>query len=101
MSAETLFVFALIGVVATGLIAEEYDLAILNGRVLNPETKLDAIRNVGVKDGKIAVITEDAITGKENIDAKDHVVSPGFIDRHCPIVDSPLGLKVPRAVLRG
>lgn len=86
-------VFLFVGLLATGLIAQEYDLAILNGRVMDPETKLDAIRNVGVKDGNIAVITEDAITGKETIDAKDHVVSPGFIDGHCHIVDSPLGQK--------
>ncbi|MGI9517321.1 MAG: amidohydrolase family protein, partial [Pirellulaceae bacterium] len=66
---------------------------ILNGRVMDPETNLDAVRNVGVKDGKISVITEDAITGQQTIDAKDHVVAPGFIDGHCHIVDSPLGQK--------
>ena len=38
--------------------------------------------NVGVKDGKIAVITQDEIQGKETIDAKGHVVAPGFIDVH-------------------
>ena len=86
-------VFLFVGFLATGLIAQEYDLAILNGRVMDPESKLDAKRNVGVKDGKIAVITEDPITGKETIDAKDHVVSPGFIDGHCHVVDSPLGQK--------
>ena len=38
--------------------AQDYDLVILNGRVMDPETKLDAVRNVGVKDGRIAVITK-------------------------------------------
>ena len=61
---------------------QEFDVVILNGRVMDPETKFDGVRNVGIKDGRIALITEEAITGKETIDAKDHVVSPGFIDNH-------------------
>jgi N-acyl-D-glutamate deacylase len=62
--------------------AEDYDLVILNGRVMDPETKYDAVANVGVQDGKVAVITGDAITGRETIDATGHVVAPGFIDIH-------------------
>ncbi|MGB6222082.1 MAG: hypothetical protein WBG04_13715, partial [Haloferula sp.] len=62
--------------------AQDYDVAILNGRVMDPETNFDGVRNVGVKDGKIVAITEDAITGKETIDAKGHVVAPGFIEGH-------------------
>jgi N-acyl-D-aspartate/D-glutamate deacylase len=62
--------------------AADYDLVILNGRVMDPETGLDAVRNVGVKDGKIATITAAAIQGRQTIDARDHVVAPGFIDVH-------------------
>ena len=62
--------------------ATDYDLVINNGRVMDPETKFDQVANVGVKDGKIAVITKDKITGKETIDAKGLVVAPGFIDGH-------------------
>ncbi len=48
----------------------DYDLVILNGRVMDPETKLDAVRNVGVRDGKIAAVTQKiAIKGTETIDA--------------------------------
>ncbi|WP_167608236.1 amidohydrolase family protein [Maribellus sediminis] len=61
---------------------QEFDVVILNGRVMDPETSFDAIRNVGVKDGKIALITEATIKGKEIIDATGHVVAPGFIDGH-------------------
>jgi hypothetical protein len=49
--------------------AETYDVVILNGRVMDPETSFDAIRNVGVKNGKIVTITKDAIKGNETIDA--------------------------------
>jgi len=62
--------------------AQDFDLVILNGRVMDPETMYDGVANVGVKDGKIAVVTNDEITGKETIDATGHVVAPGFIDLH-------------------
>lgn len=63
-------------------VAQDYDLVILNGRVMDPETRYDAIANVGIKDGTIVVITEDGITGQETIDATGQVVAPGFIDLH-------------------
>ena len=65
-------------------VAADYDLVIKNGRVMDPETMYDAVANVGVKDGRIAVITKDKITGKETIDATGHVVVPRFIDIHAP-----------------
>jgi N-acyl-D-glutamate deacylase len=49
---------------------------------MDPETAYDDIANVGIKDGTIAVITKDEISGKETIDATGHVVAPGFIDIH-------------------
>ena len=62
--------------------AADYDLVINNGRVMDPETNYDKVANVGIKDGKIAVITNKKISGKETIDAKGLVVAPGFIDGH-------------------
>ena len=73
--------------------AADYDVVINNGRVMDPETNFDGVRNVGVKDGKIVAITEDAIKGKETIDAKGHVVAPGFIDSHQHATD-PFSRKV-------
>ncbi|MEZ5199672.1 MAG: hypothetical protein R2764_25810, partial [Bacteroidales bacterium] len=61
---------------------QEFDVVILNGRVMDPETNFDGVRNVGIKDGKIALITEGEIKGKETIDAAGLVVAPGFIDGH-------------------
>ena len=61
---------------------QEFDLVILNGRVIDPETNFDGIRNVGVLDGRISLITEESIAGKETIDATGKIVAPGFIDTH-------------------
>jgi dihydroorotase-like cyclic amidohydrolase len=52
------------------------------GRVVDPETGLDAIRNVAISDGKIVAISSDALPGKETIDVGGLVVAPGFINLH-------------------
>ena len=77
----TAAIFAVICMVTMSF-AQDYDLAILNGRVMDPETMYDSVANVGIKNGRIAVITKDNITGAEKIDAKGLVVAPGFIDTH-------------------
>ncbi|MBY6185132.1 D-glutamate deacylase [Marinobacter hydrocarbonoclasticus] len=70
-----------------------YDLVILNGRVMDPETRLDAVRNVGIRQGRIAVITADPIEGKQTVDAPGLVVAPGFIDTEQHGL-GPWGIKV-------
>ena len=60
----------------------EYDLVILGARVVDPETMLDQVRNIGINGHEISVITSDAITGKEVVDATGLVAAPGFIDLH-------------------
>ncbi|GAG48472.1 unnamed protein product, partial [marine sediment metagenome] len=72
----------------------EYDMVITGGRVIDPETGLDAVRNVGIKGDKITTVTEDAIQGKETIDATGHVVCPGFIDMHHHNTGVPFGEKL-------
>ncbi len=68
--------------VAAPLHAQTYDLVITNGRVMDPETKYDAIANVGIRDDRIVTITKEKIAGREVIDATGLVVAPGFIDTH-------------------
>jgi N-acyl-D-aspartate/D-glutamate deacylase len=59
-----------------------YDLVISGGRVMDPESGLDAVRNVGIAAGKIAAISTDPLVGRERIEARGLVVAPGFIDLH-------------------
>jgi dihydroorotase len=59
-----------------------YDRVILGGHVIDPDSKLDAVRNIGLVDGRIAVITTETIRGRDTIDARGLVVAPGFIDLH-------------------
>ncbi len=61
---------------------EIYDIVIVNGRVIDPESGLDAVRNVGVSAGTIKAVTANRLSGRTMIDAKGLIVSPGFIDLH-------------------
>ncbi|MGI9325022.1 MAG: amidohydrolase family protein [Pseudomonadales bacterium] len=63
-------------------LANAADLAIHNGRVMDPETGLDAIRHISISDGKITEISRRKRKATRTIDAKGLVVAPGFIDLH-------------------
>lgn len=62
--------------------AQEYDIVISNGRVMDPETGLDAIRNVGIRGESVVAISMQPLNGTTEVDATGLVVSPGFIDLH-------------------
>ena len=59
-----------------------YDRVILGGQVMDPASGLDAVRSIGLQNGRIAAITTDALVGTDTIDARGLVVAPGFIDIH-------------------
>src|SRR5690242_16307051 len=63
-------------------LGENYDVVISNGRVMDPESGLDAVRNVGIRGGKVLAISANSLQGKTTMDAKGLVVAPGFIDLH-------------------
>src|SRR4051794_7298111 len=72
----------LILLASSAVLAQQYDLVIEGGRVLDPETGLDAARSIAVADGKIARISADKMHAKRVINAAGLVVAPGFIDLH-------------------
>ena len=67
---------------AVGAEATAYDLVLEGGRVIDPETGLDDVRNLGVAGGLIAAISKGPLTGRTVLDVTGLVVAPGFIDLH-------------------
>jgi N-acyl-D-aspartate/D-glutamate deacylase len=59
-----------------------YDVAILGGRVVDPASGTDAVRNIGIQNGRIVAISQEQLQGSESINASGLVVAPGFIDLH-------------------
>lgn len=66
--------------VAAAVSAQPYDLVIANGRVMDPETGLDAVRHVAIGGGRISAISEAPLDGVQVVDATGLIVAPGFID---------------------
>lgn len=79
---KLLFTLCLLLFANSTLTAQQFDLVLEGGHVMDPETGLDAIRNVGIRDGKIARISEKPLSGRRIIKAAGLVVAPGFIDLH-------------------
>lgn len=59
-----------------------YDLVIHDGRVIDPDSGLDAVRHVGVRGGRIVTVSTQRLSGHRSVDASGMVVAPGFIDLH-------------------
>lgn len=82
MRQRLIITLAVVLVACDALYADDYDLVISGGRVLDVETKLDGIRNIGIRAGKIVAVSENPLTGNVVLDAKGLVVTSGFIDFH-------------------
>ena len=87
---RVLFLLAVCFGIASVNAAPQYELAINGGRVIDPETGLDAVRSVGISGGSIVAISEQALKAAKVIDAKNLVVAPGFINVHTH-TPTPLG----------
>jgi len=64
------------------------DLVLVGGRVLDPETNLDAVRSVGIKDGRIVSVMAGVLPARDTLDVRGLVVARGFIDLHSHGQDS-------------
>jgi N-acyl-D-aspartate/D-glutamate deacylase len=70
------------GAVAFGQGAGSYDLVLAGGRVIDPESGLDAVRHVGITGSSVRAISASPLQGRVTIDAAGLVVAPGFVDLH-------------------
>jgi hypothetical protein len=59
-----------------------YDVVVLHVRAIDPETGLDAVRNLGITGGKVSAISTEALSGRQTIEGRGLVAAPGFIDLH-------------------
>lgn len=66
----------------SGVAQERYDIVLSGGRVMDPETGLNAVRNVGIRGDRIVEISSDVLLGDDVVDVSGLVVAPGFIDLH-------------------
>ena len=76
------FRIALLCLLAAAGCRPAYDIVIEGGRVIDPESGLDAVLNVGIVDGRVDTLASAPIEGVTRIDAAGLVVSPGFVDLH-------------------
>jgi N-acyl-D-aspartate/D-glutamate deacylase len=82
MRAGRLLFSFLFFVALSAIRAQDYDVAIRGGRVIDPESGFDRVANVGVRNGRITYVGPNVLRAKQEIDATGLVVAPGFIDIH-------------------
>lgn len=69
---------------ACSLAAQPYDLLLRGGHVIDPKNNVDGVRDVAIKDKKIAAVAErlDPAQARKVIDVRDLYVVPGLLDIH-------------------
>jgi dihydroorotase len=82
---------ALAGCASTGA-AGPFDLVVKGGRVVDPASGLDGVRDIGVRGGRIAAVARRLEPGgAQVVDAAGKVVTPGFVDIHTHLSSNPQG----------
>lgn len=82
MLPQTTFILIALSLLVQAVSAADYTLAINHGRVIDPESGLDAIRHIGISEDEIVSISKQPLAAEKVIDATGMAVSPGFIDLH-------------------
>jgi dihydroorotase len=67
--------------------AQQYDLVLKGGRVIDPANEIDGVMDVAVAGGKIARVAKDiaASEAKKTVNAEGLIVTPGLIDLHAHV----------------
>ena len=73
---------AVLASTASGVAGQSYDLVLSGGRVMDPESGLDAVRHIGIRGGMIEAVAASPLDGETVVDVAGLVVAPGFIDLH-------------------
>lgn len=76
--------FWLIALASLPLAAQDYDLLLKGGHVIDGKNKINAVRDVAIKDGKIAAVEANIDPAKAHkvVNAGGLYVTPGLVDIH-------------------
>jgi dihydroorotase len=85
--------FPLLLIAAAAVYGQTYDLVLHSGRVMDPASGLDAVRDVGIRGKRIALLSKTRLRGRTELDAAGLVVAPGFIDLHSHLREPGQGYK--------
>ena len=61
-------------------VAPSYDIVIAGGTVVDPDSGVEAVLDVGITDGTIAALSKRSLAGARRLGARGKHVVPGFID---------------------
>jgi dihydroorotase len=100
MRIKNLLLAAVLLISSAGLSGQTYSILIKGGHVIDPKNKIDAVMDIAIKDGKIALVSKniDPSAAKQVINAKDMYVTPGLIDIHVHVF---YGTRYDQAIMNG
>ncbi len=62
--------------------ARTFDLVIAHAQVIDPQSGLDAVRDIGIEGGRVVALSTTHLDGHTDLEARGLVAAPGFIDLH-------------------
>src|SRR5260370_31452777 len=68
-------------------VSTTFDLLLRGGRVIDPASGIDGIKDVAIRNGKIPAVQSDILptSAREVVDVSDKIVLPGMIDTHAHV----------------
>jgi dihydroorotase len=85
---KTLLIFS--AFICTAFGQARYDLLLQGGHVIDAASKLDAVRDVAIQDGKVAAVAAHipSVEARKTIDVRGLYVTPGLVDIHVHVYAS-------------
>mgnify|MGYP001187650212 CR=1 FL=1 len=84
---KVVFQLALVMLLCVTVQAQQYDIVIKGGSVIDPKNNINSVMDVAIHDGKIAAVSRniDAGQARQVVNAKGMYVVPGLIDIHAHV----------------
>ena len=98
---KVIMILVLFLLIKSGLVnAQIFDIVIRGGHVIDPKNKVDAIMDLAIKDGKVAMVAKSIATMEAGkvINAAGMYVTPGIIDSHVHVY---YGTKMDQGLMNG